>query len=363
MSKIEESVSSNLKTVRNEARLMGQQIKSETGQRLQALQNRVTGVESIQREHGEEDAKLRNELAEVRQELTSVKEENTRQVNQITSQIEQAQQSTRNDLSGLDRRLSSNQTAVSALGYQVGRKRIDFELKDGHTQQVVDGIYVTVKKTDVERQRVDGWVQIARDGRFVWLHGQGAQNPIDFSSRADARPYQLVFTQVGRRENAKGYVLVPMTSEASAAANPKPAPEPLSAYRVVFGNGMALVGLELQPDREALRWKAEWMAERDLAEDYAVYLHFVDKDGRMFPQDHRFVFNGRGTRGLRQGEKFTEEYVIPLTSEIRNAPVLQVGVYEPSTLMAFPVLESTIPVLAQKDGIVLKVPESSISQR
>ena len=218
MSKIETSVSSNLKTVRNEAQLTAQQIKTDMGQRVQALQGRVSGVESIQREHAEEVARLRNDLAGVRQELASVREENVRQANQLNSQIHQVQQaheSTRNDLSGLDRRLTSNQTA---LAYQIDRKRVDFELQNGRTQQVVDGIYVTVKKTDVERQRVDGWVQIASDGRFVWLRGEGAQNPIGFSSRGDARPYQMVFTQVGR-EKATGYILVPITSTASSASN------------------------------------------------------------------------------------------------------------------------------------------------
>jgi predicted nucleic acid-binding Zn-ribbon protein len=218
MSKIEQSVSSNLKTVRSEARQMTQQIKSETGQSLQALQNRVTGVESIQREHSEEVARLRNDLSGVRQELASVREDNLRQANQLTTQIEQVRESTRSDLSGLDRRVSSNQTAVSALGHQVDRKRIDFELQNGRTQQIADGIYVTVKKTDVERQQVDGWVQIAGDGRFVWLRGQGAQNPIDFSSRADARPDQLIFTHVGRN-TASGYILVPITSSTASVAN------------------------------------------------------------------------------------------------------------------------------------------------
>ena len=217
MSKIEQTVGSNLKTLRNEARLMAQQIKYETSQSLQALQNRVAGVESIQREHIEEVAKLRNELVGVRQELASVKEENVRQANQI-SQVEQSHQSTRNDLSSLDRRVSSNRTAVSALAYQVDRKHVDFELQNGRTQEVVDGIYVTLKNTDVERQRIDGWVQIASDGRFVWLRGESAQHPIDFSSRADARAYQLVFTQIGRN-SATGYVLVPTTATASDAAN------------------------------------------------------------------------------------------------------------------------------------------------
>jgi hypothetical protein len=192
-------------------------MKSETGKSLQTLQNRVTGVESIQRENSEEVGRLRNELAGVRQELASVREENIRHANQI-GQIEQADQSTRNDVSGLHRRLSSNQTAVNALSYQIERKRIDFELKNGSTQQIVDDIYVTIKKTDVERQRVDGWVQIASDGRIVWLRGEGAQTPIDFSSRADARPYQLVFTRV-QRDSTVGYVLVPITTSASPAAN------------------------------------------------------------------------------------------------------------------------------------------------
>jgi hypothetical protein len=218
MSKIEQSVGSNLKTVRNEARLMGQQIKAETGQSLQTLQNRVTGVESIQRERAEEVARLQNELSGVRQELASVREENVRQATELYSQVEQVRASTRSDLSGLDRRLTSNQTAVSALDHQVARKRIDFELQNGRTQQVTDGVYVTVKKTDVERQRVDGWVQIASDGRFVWLRGQGAQNPIDFSSRADARPDQLVFTQIGR-DTASGYILVPIASSTASGAN------------------------------------------------------------------------------------------------------------------------------------------------
>jgi predicted nucleic acid-binding Zn-ribbon protein len=217
MSKIEESVRSNLKTVRNEARLTGQQIKNQTGQSEQALQNRVSGVESIQREHSEEVDRLRNELAGVRQELASAREENVRQANQISSQIEQVHQSTRNDLSGLDRRLSSNQTALNALSHQVDRKRVDFELQNGHTREIVDGIYVTVKKTDVERQSVDGWVQIASDGRFLWLRGQGAQNPVSFSSRADARPEQLIFTRIGR-DTAAGYILVPITNGGEAAA-------------------------------------------------------------------------------------------------------------------------------------------------
>ena len=55
-----------------------------------------------------------------------------------------------------------------------------------------------------------GWLQIASDGRFLWLHDAGAQHPIAFSSQGDERAYQLVFTRIADG-NAAGYILVPVT--------------------------------------------------------------------------------------------------------------------------------------------------------
>jgi len=219
MSKVEQSVGSNLRTVRNEARSMAQQVKSEIGQNLQAIQNRISGVESIQREHGEETARLRaetgrlqSELDGVRKEFASFREESARQ----NLEVAQAQEAARSEVSGLNRRLNSNQSAVAALNYQVDRERFDFELQNGRTQRVIGDIYVTVKQTDVERQRVDGWVQLAGDGRIVWMRGEGAQKPIEFSNREETRPYRLVFTRIGRNSVA-GYVLAPPTATASLA--------------------------------------------------------------------------------------------------------------------------------------------------
>ena len=214
MSKIENTVGSNLKTVRNETRLWAEQIKTDVGQKLQGLENRITGIEAIQREHAQETAQLRQEsvrlqgeLEGVRKELAGLRQENADQIEQVT----RTQQSTRNDL---DRRLNSNQTAVSALASEIDRQRIDFQLQNGQTQQVAAGIYVTIKQGDIERQKVDGWVQIASDGRFVWLRGEGAQKPIEFSKQADPRPYRLVFTHVGQT-GATGYLMVPVTNTAS----------------------------------------------------------------------------------------------------------------------------------------------------
>src|SRR5262249_15555213 len=66
LSRIENTVSSNLKTVRNETQLLGQHVKYDMEQGLQAVRNRIAGVESVQREHAEQVALLRNEVAGVR---------------------------------------------------------------------------------------------------------------------------------------------------------------------------------------------------------------------------------------------------------------------------------------------------------
>jgi hypothetical protein len=142
-----------------------------------------------------------------------------------------------------------------------------------------------------------------------------------------------------------------------AEANTDPATDSLPSARVLFGNQMAIVGLSLQHDGETLRWRAEWQAEGDINDDYAVYLHFTDAEGNLFPRDHGLLPRGKGTRGLRQGTKFREEYAIPLTPELRKSTMLRVGVYEPSLLTKFLVLDSTIPVLEGSDGIALKLPE------
>jgi predicted RNase H-like nuclease (RuvC/YqgF family) len=200
--------------------MMAQQVKSDVGRTVQALQDRIVGVESTQREHSAEVARLQNELAGVRRELVSLREENQRQIDRVEQASQQAEQAARSNLSDLDRKVTANQSTVSALANQIDRTRIDFELQSGRTEEVAPGIYLTVKQTDVRNQRVDGWLQIAQDGRIVWLKGEGAQKQIDFSSQSDQRAYQLTFTKIGRG-SATGYVLVPelKSADSSSEAN------------------------------------------------------------------------------------------------------------------------------------------------
>jgi len=209
MAKIEKTVGSNLRTVRSEVQAMARQIKSDAGQTFQSLQSRLSGVESVQHENSDQVARLKQELEGVRREMVSLQEENARHINQM-QQVQQAQVATRDDVSSLTRRVVTNQNRTQEIAYQVGRERVDFELSKGRTKEVSPGIYLTVKDTNVARQRIDGWLQIASDGRILWLRDEGAQHPVAFSSLRDDRSYQLVVTRVGR-DSASGYILAPST--------------------------------------------------------------------------------------------------------------------------------------------------------
>jgi hypothetical protein len=207
MTQIEKSLGTNIRRARSEAIALVEGVKREMGQSLGAIQSRLSGIESIQQETHDEIARLQDELATARRDLEAMRQTTAQQTSQVHL-IEQAQQSTQNEVSGLQNRMLSSQNRVDALSHQVDRRRIDFEVSKDRTDEIVPGIYLTIRRTDVGQQQVNGWLQIASDGRFLRLSGTGAQHPIAFSSRSDERASQLVFTRIDGH-SAAGYVLVP----------------------------------------------------------------------------------------------------------------------------------------------------------
>jgi hypothetical protein len=94
------------------------------------------------------------------------------------------------------------------LSDNVNRNRIDFEITHNRTDEVAPGIYLTVRNTNVEQQRIDVWLQIAEDGRTVRIREQKAQTVVLFTTKRDARSRELVFTRIDK-SGAAGYLLIP----------------------------------------------------------------------------------------------------------------------------------------------------------
>jgi len=181
---------------------------------MEMIQSKIAGIESVQQETHEEVAKLQEDLATAKRDLEAAQQANAQLANHVT-EMQQAQSSTQNQVSRLQNRMLESDNRVDALAYQVDRRRIDFELRRDQADEVASGIHLTVTHTDVARQKVDGWIQVA--GRFVWLHDENALQPIPVASVGEERPYQLVFTRI-ENNGAAGYLLVPGAPVNTAAA-------------------------------------------------------------------------------------------------------------------------------------------------
>ena len=128
--------------------------------------------------------------------------------------MDQVQNSIQGHVARLELQIANGQDRMDALSSEVDRRRIDFEVSKNKADKLVDGVILTVSKTNVGKQQVEGWLHIVGDGRFVWLRDAGAQHPIEFASAKDDRAYQLVFTKVASK-GVVGYLLVPKTHAAS----------------------------------------------------------------------------------------------------------------------------------------------------
>jgi predicted RNase H-like nuclease (RuvC/YqgF family) len=214
MSRLESSVSSNAKSVRNQAQAfateMGGRIREELNQKLRAFDSRIGGVESVQRETQDHVSQLQNEITNLRQQLASVQQKNEEQLSEL-------QNAAKSETSRVNNQFSTQTNRLNALNDQVDRKRVTFDLPNNQTKEIAPGVYVTVKRTDVGHQQVDGWMQLATEGRIVWIRGLSAQNALTFVTRADSRPQALVFTRIGAKETT-GYLLVPGPADGSAVA-------------------------------------------------------------------------------------------------------------------------------------------------
>jgi CII-binding regulator of phage lambda lysogenization HflD len=207
ITQVEKSMTAGIRKARNEATALVEGVKRDMGRGFEAIQTKVTGIESRQTETHEQLAKLEGNLMAARHELEAMRETNTALANHV-SQVEHMQLAAQTQMSGMQNRILEGEHKVDAIAYQMDRRRIDFEVSKDRADEVADGIHVTLTQTDTALQQVSGWVQIAEDGRFVWLREAGVQHPIPFVTQGDERTFHLVFTGV-KDGTATGYLLLP----------------------------------------------------------------------------------------------------------------------------------------------------------
>ena len=151
---------------------------------------------------------LRGELAVLRSDTTS-------QLATVRSSIPaDASQ----DVASLRAAVDRDQANIASLANRMDRNRSEFEVSQGHANEVVPGILMTIKSTDVGKQEVSGWLYLQHERRFVYLKNQGLMRPVTVYGGSDKQAHEIVITRV-RKSYAIGYVLSPKSEESATAGN------------------------------------------------------------------------------------------------------------------------------------------------
>lgn len=211
MDQLGASMKSTLQTAGSQAQAaatqVGQKIRVDFTQSIQAIQSRVAGLESNQHESSERVSQLQEQLAGLKQELASVREESTAATARL-KELQDEQKARASAMSTLDQRMASHQTTLDSLSNRVDRKRVEFQIPTRRTEQIVPGIYLTVRRADTGKQEIDGTLQLGADSRMMPIRAQSIQKPLVFYSASESRSMELVVTRVDKNQ-ISGYIMIP----------------------------------------------------------------------------------------------------------------------------------------------------------
>lgn len=182
---------------------LSKRIHGEVLAQTQVLETKVAKLEA----KGEADqaliAKLQTDLAALRQET----EKQAAQLDGVHNQIEHDGANRDQQIASLNDQVGRENRDVQDLNQKLAVKRVDFEVTRNHSRDLGDGISLGITGTDVSHRRVTGWVWVMPDRRTVWLHDQGAQEPVVFYGLRDGKRKELVITNV-TRDSISGYLLL-----------------------------------------------------------------------------------------------------------------------------------------------------------
>jgi predicted nucleic acid-binding Zn-ribbon protein len=176
---------------------------------IQALQTRLTRVETASETEQMRVASLQRELGEMRSEMTKQAEE----LIAVRREMDQNGASHQQQLASLSERQQRDRHDVDAIAEKLAVERVSFEVSKNHSQELAPGISLGITGTDVTYRRATGWMWVMPDRRTIWLRGRGAQEPVIFYGVKDGKRRELVITNVAKN-SVTGYLLLPKDGEA-----------------------------------------------------------------------------------------------------------------------------------------------------
>lgn len=181
---------------------------AELGNNVAQLNERIA---TLQTRH-EEDAA---QIEALRQELLNSRQETTDQFAAVRSEIPRDAMP---EVASLRDEVSRNQAGIVSLATKMDRARRDFEVREDHASEVVPGVLLTIRDTNVGRQEISGWLYLENEHRIVYLKNQGLLQPITVYGVFGKEAHEIVITRV-RKDDAIGFVLSPKTEGSMSAGN------------------------------------------------------------------------------------------------------------------------------------------------
>jgi peptidoglycan hydrolase CwlO-like protein len=207
MNELGASMLSALESTQAAATQASQRVRADLTKSIQAIQSRVAGVESNQREASGHVSQLESEIAGLKRELAAMHEEAATAAGKI-SELQTEQQNRVNDVSRIDQKMASHQTTLDSLSNRFNRKQVEFQLTNNKTTEIAPGIFLGIRSANVGKQEVDGTLQLAAESRMFKIRGLGIQKPMSLYASGETRPMELVFTGVAKNR-VSGYILLP----------------------------------------------------------------------------------------------------------------------------------------------------------
>jgi len=168
-------------------------------------------IATLQAQHEDDAAKMES----LRQDLTNTREETSVQFATVKSAIPH---DANPDVATLRNALDRNEAGLSSLANKVERDRHDFEVHEDRVVEIVPGVLLTIRDTNVGRQEISGWIYLENDRRVIYLKNHGLLQPITVYGVFGKDSHDIVITRV-RKDDAIGFVLSPKTEVSLSAGN------------------------------------------------------------------------------------------------------------------------------------------------
>jgi hypothetical protein len=189
-------------------------LQAEMAAQTQGIATQISRLESASETEQASVEELHTALGALREQAA----EQAGELRKVKDELDRAGANHGQQLAALAEQMGSKAREVEELSKKLDVKRVDFEVTRNHTGPLTGEISLSVTGTDVSHRRITGWMWVMPDRRTIWLHGQGAQQPVVFYGYQDGKRRELVITNV-TRDSVTGYLLLPGDSDTGLTAS------------------------------------------------------------------------------------------------------------------------------------------------